>query len=175
MGLDKQQDEFVSRIYREMYIPLLLYARNSLSDRSLAEEAVQDTFRIACIKVDALMGSPNPRGWLMFVLKNVIRNTRRELASLNKLIVASLSMGDEYFIDSIAASTDLNKRLEDYEPDILYSDLIPPDDYRLLKLIALHKYSMRDAALEFGISLEACRKRVQRAKERLRKNIEKDL
>ena len=59
MGLDRQQDEFVSRYYKEMYQQLMVYARSSLSNPSLAEEAVQDTFRIACAKIDDFMSSPN--------------------------------------------------------------------------------------------------------------------
>lgn len=174
MGLDKRQDEFVSRLYREMYHPLIAYARSALSNDALAEEAVQDAFRIGCAKISEFMGSPNPNGWITLVLKNVIRNTRRELASLNKLIVTSISIDDECFIESSAAVTDPNKRVEDSELDILYSDLLSPDEYRLLKLVAIHNYSMREAAVEFGISVEACKKRVQRAKEKLRKILEKD-
>ena len=90
MGLDRQQDEFVSRYYKEMYQQLMVYARSSLSNPSLAEEAVQDTFRIACAKIDDFMSSPNPQGWLVLVLRNVIRNIRRELASLSKTIVSSV-------------------------------------------------------------------------------------
>lgn len=173
MGLDRQQDEFVSRYYREMYQQLMVYARSSLSNPSLAEEAVQDTFRIACAKIDDFMSSPNPQGWLVLVLRNVIRNIRRELASLSKIIVSSMSIEDELFIDSHAVRPYKSERIEDSELDILYSDLLSPDEYKLLKLIAIHKYSMLEASQEFGISVEACKKRVQRAKEKLRKILEK--
>lgn len=174
MGLDRQQDEFVSRYYKEMYQQLMVYARSSLSNPSLAEEAVQDTFRIACAKIDDFMSSPNPQGWLVLVLRNVIRNIRRELASLSKIIVSSMSIEDEVFIDSHAVRPNVSERIEDLEIDILYSDLLSPDEYKLLKLIAIHKYSMLEASQELGISVEACKKRVQRAKEKLRKILEKE-
>lgn len=174
MGLDKRQDEFVSQLYREMYYQLMAYAKGALTDESLAEEAVQDTFRIACVKIDALMNSENPRGWIVLTLKNVIRNTRRELASLNSMMITTLSMEDEVFVESRAAAADISKRVEDSEIDILYSDLLTPDEYKLLKLIALHKYTMLEAAEEFGISVETCKKRVQRTREKLRKILEKE-
>lgn len=174
MGLDHRQDEFVSQLYREMYYQLMAYAKSALTNEAMAEEAVQDAFRIACAKIEDLMGSENPRGWIVLTLKNVIRNTRRELASLNNLVVATLSMEDEAFVESRTAATDITQRVEDSEIDILYSDLLTPDEYKLLKLIALHRYTMLEAAEEFGISVETCKKRVQRTKEKLRKILEKD-
>ena len=174
MGLDSRQDEFVSQLYREMYYQLMAYAKSALANEALAEEAVQDAFRIACAKIEDLMGSENPRGWIVLTLKNVIRNTRRELASLNNLVVATLSMEDEAFVESTTAATDITQRVEDSEIDILYLDLLTPDEYKLLKLIALHRYTMLEAAEEFGISVETCKKRVQRTKEKLRKILEKD-
>ena len=45
---------------------------------------------------------------------------------------------------------------------------------QLLINIVIRKYSMLEAAEELGISVEACKKRVQRAKKRLQKIIEKD-
>ena len=54
MGLAAHQEEIIAQLYREMYRKLVVYAENALND-SLAEEAVQDTFRIACSKYDELM------------------------------------------------------------------------------------------------------------------------
>ena len=51
MGLAAHQEEIIAQLYREMYRKLVVYAENALND-SLAEEAVQDTFRIACSKYD---------------------------------------------------------------------------------------------------------------------------
>lgn len=172
--MDSRQDEFVSQLYREVYYQLMAYAKSALTNEALAEEAVQDTFRIACAKIEDLMGSENPRGWIVLTLKNVIRNTRRELARLNNLVVTTLSMENEAFVESKAAATDITQRVEDSEIDILYSDLLTPDEYKLLKLIALHRYSMLEAAEEFGISVETCKKRVQRTKKKLRKILEND-
>ena len=82
MGLSAHQEEFITQLYKEMYEKLVVYAENMLNE-GLAEEAAQDTFRIACSKYDELMNSSNPQGWLMNTLKNVIRNIRKEQANLN--------------------------------------------------------------------------------------------
>lgn len=173
MGLDKDEDQFISALYEDMFNKLLMYANTALSNRSLAEEAVQETFRIACMKIDDVKASENPRGWLVLTLKNVIRNMQRELASLNKLFVTSVSIYDENFMEKTADQIDVNKRVENSEVDILYSDLLSPDEYKLLKMIVLYKYSIREAATEFGVSLETCKKRIQRIKKKMRNILEK--
>ena len=39
----------------------------------------------------------------------------------------------------------------------------------MLLLSALYGYTMKDLAVEFGLSVEACKKRLQRAKKNLQK------
>ncbi|MEI3085701.1 MAG: sigma-70 family RNA polymerase sigma factor [Oscillospiraceae bacterium] len=174
MGLAAHQEEIIAQLYREMYRKLVVYAENALND-SLAEEAVQDTFRIACSKYDELMNSSNPQGWLMNTLKNVIRNIRKEQANLNKYFVMTMSLDDEEFMEVCAVGTDVHKRLEDTEVDLMYSDLLTEEEYRLLTLIVRYRYSILEAALEFGINVETCKKRIQRAKKKLRKILEKSI
>ena len=173
-SVDRDQDRLLEELYREMYSVLLCYANAALKDKALAEEAVQDTFRIACAKADDLSASVNPRGWLMLTLKNVLRNTSRELAALNQLFVSAVSIDDEIVLETYASGTDYEKRIEDDEVSILYSDLLSPDEYRLLKRIVLQKYTIRDAAKELGISIESCKKRIQRIKKKLRKKLEEE-
>ena len=173
MGLAAHQEEIIAQLYREMYRKLVVYAENALND-SLAEEAVQDTFRIACSKYDELMNSSNPQGWLMNTLKNVIRNIRKEQANLNKYFVMSLSLDVEEFMVVCAVGTDVHMRLEDTEVDLMYSDLLTEEEYQLLTLIVRYRYSILEAALEFGINVETCKKGIQRVKKKLRKILEKD-
>ena len=63
MSLNQEEEKYIEQLYREMYTRLCFYAKNALGSRTLAEEAVQDTFRIACIKPDSclLYTSPSPR------------------------------------------------------------------------------------------------------------------
>lgn len=173
-SVDRDQDRLLEELYREMYSVLLCYAYAALKDKALAEEAVQDTFRIACAKILELSESPNQKGWLMLTLKNVIRNTRRELAALNQLFVSAISIDDEIVLETHALETDYDKRIEDAEVDILYADLLSSDEYSLLKKIVLQRYTMADTARELGISVESCKKRVQRAKQKLRKKLERE-
>ncbi len=154
----------IETLYREMYFPLLHYALAVLGEPGLAEEAVQETFAIACRKRAELAGSPAPRGWVKNVLRNVLRNTQRRRAQLRRLVLASMQSGEEEIVGSA----------DDDHLDAEYSDLLAPEDYRLLKRVVLDRYSVREAAAELGISTEACKKRVQRARDRLREVLREE-
>ena len=164
MLLREDQNVLIEQLYREMYHPLFTYARNALNDTSFAEEAVQDTFRIACAKIEALESSPNPKGWLYNVLKNVIRNMRRRQIQITKLAMEAM----------MNESTVAPAGTED-AVDLMYSDVIPREEYLLLKRIALERMTMLELSVELGISVEACKKRVQRARNKMKKELEKFL
>ena len=159
--MNERYRQEIEKLYREMYGLLFEYARSTLSNDSLAEEAVQDTFRIACQKPEALCDSPNPKGWLVKTLKYVISNTLRNRATASRVL-------QDYFssqLNEISASDDLEKI------EILYGDISKSDEFLLLKEMALDGMSHLEMARKRGIRVEACRKRIQRAKEFLRKKI----
>ncbi len=143
----------VETLYREMYGLMVTYAKNALDGNgAAAEEAVQETFRIALSKAGPLVSSGNPRGWLINTLKNVLANIRRERARAGRLLQKAASHAAGSSDGSLPGLT----------------GLISDGDVRLLRRVVLDGCSAREAALELGISTEACKKRVQRAKERLR-------
>lgn len=158
------QDERIEQLYKEMYRTLLVYAKNGLEEPSLAEEAVQDTFCIACTKSDDLLRSNNPKGWLMVTLKHVIQNTKRQRAKMGKLAMLSLATEEAACLATY----------DEEDIDTLYGDLAKQEDFQLFKRIVLDHYSMKEAADEFGITVEACKKRVQRIRAFLRKKFTQD-
>ena len=98
----------------------------------------------------------------MIVLKNVLRNTLRRLATLKKYIAAAESEN----IDVIAGPTPGSN------VDLMYSDMLTEAEFQLLKRVAIDQYTMLEAAEALGITEEACKKRVQRAGKKLRRKIE---
>ena len=155
------QDEEIKRLYMEMYDSLISYAYAVLQNNALAEEAVQETFRIACVKPNALFVSKNPKGWIVNTLKNVINNTKRSRAKMNSLLV-SLLQSNKWNITGCYDEVDV---------DVLYSNLLGDADYQLLKKVALEQKTLLEISYELGISVEACTKRVQRARKALRKKL----
>ena len=155
-------EDWISRLYQEMYGRMFTYATSILNDRTLAEEAVQDAFCILCIKVDEVIEKENLNGWLMRVLQNVMRNMNRQRTTMNRLIMTSLQVEN---LEEILV-------YDEEDVDILYGDVSARADFQLLKRVVLDNYSMLEAAEEFGITVDACKKRVQRMKQFLRKKFQ---
>ena len=149
----------VEKLYKEMYPALHVYALRILGDEALAEEAVQDAFCIACAKREQFLSSPNPEGWLMVTLKHVMQNMLRTQAKLQRLL--SLDEGERMPAESV----------ELVSVDLLFGDVAGSEDFRLLKRVALDQCTMLELAQEMGVSVETCKKRVQRARKRLQKKM----
>ena len=60
---------------------------------------------------------------------------------------------------------------DEVDVDVLYSNLLGDADYQLLKKVALEQKTLLEISCELGISVEACTKRVQRARKALRKKL----
>lgn len=151
----------IEQLYFEMYDMLLSYARCSFEEKSLAEEAVQETFQIACQKPDQLCGSINPKGWLVNTLKFTIRNMKRSRENARQILSAYLIAQNE----PVAYSED-NLPLR-----LMYENVADSEEFKLIKEMAIDGKSHLEMANARGISVNACKKRVQRAKETLRRKI----
>jgi len=174
MKLDNEQELFLSELYKEMYRPLASYAYSILGDIHAAEEAVQETFRIACSKIGVLMSSENPKGWLTITLKNVLRNIRKSDNRTHKktVSVGSLSEIENHVVSLQPSDDSFIMSYSEAEVDILYSDLVKESDFKLIKLVILDKLTVKEAAQVLGLTEEACKKQLQRAKKRLRTALE---
>lgn len=149
----------LEQLYREMYDWLLGYANASLSNPSRAEEAVQETFRIACDKLPVLLESENPQGWLVNTLKGVLKNFSRKEARDSRVLI---QMPEQYG----------SEQPEELSPELLYQDLVRTREYELLMKLS-DAGSVRELANRLGISESSCKKRVQRSRLYLRSRITK--
>ena len=151
-----------TELYREYRRKLIYYAYASLHDTAAAEEAVQETFRIVCEKYDQLPQIKRPFAWLIQILSNVMRNGMEERKRWYDMLFYDWNTSAEH-----------HTAVED-EPDVevLYRGLIPDQDLHLLKLVAVDRCTYIEVAKEYHISPDACRKRVKRAAEALRKRLE---
>ena len=163
--MNPEYSEIIERLYTEMYDKLIIYARCSFEEESLAEEAVQETFQIACLKPDKLCESQNPRGWLVNTLKYTILNMKRSRESARQLLSNYLITQNE----SIAFSEDK------LSLQLMYEDVSHTEEFKLIKEMAIDGRSLFEMANARGITVNACKKRVQRAKETLREKIKQDV
>ena len=163
--MNPEYSEIIERLYMEMYDKIIIYARCSFEEESLAEEAVQETFQIACQKPDKLCESQNPRGWLVNTLKYTILNMKRSRESARQLLSNYLITQTE----CIAFSEDK------LSLQLMYEDVSQTEEFKLIKEMAIDGRSHLEMANARGITVSACKKRVQRAKETLREKIKLDV
>ncbi|MBO5953533.1 MAG: sigma-70 family RNA polymerase sigma factor [Oscillospiraceae bacterium] len=155
------QRKQIEELYMEMYDKLMAYACSCLASEALAEEAVQETFHIACKKSMQLCCSSNPQGWLVLTLKNTIRNMQSHRAAMKKLV-------ERYMLTRISECSYTEDKIQF---NILYEDVTEMDEFKLLSEMVIEGKSHQEMAEARGITVSACKKRVQRAKEALQKKI----
>ena len=84
--MTKEQNTRIEALYLEMFDKLMILARTNTGSEALAEEAVQETFRIACQVPKRLCDSPNPQGWVVLTLRNTIRNMKSNQATARRVV-----------------------------------------------------------------------------------------
>ena len=159
--MNMEQKICIEALYLEMYDKLMVYARVSLDSESLAEEAVQETFRVACQKPDSICSSENPRGWLVNTLKNTIRNMKSSRAIAKRIV-------ETYMITQLREFSVSEDRIN---LNVLHENVADTEEFKLLSEMAIEGRSHEEMARSRGITVTACRKRVKRAKETLQRKI----
>lgn len=155
------QSKKIEELYFEMFEKLMAYARCVLDSEALAEEAVQETFRIACQKPADVCESVNPQGWLMQTLKYTIRNINSNRATVKKFLEQHTMA---QFKEAAVSEDSIDLR-------VLYENVADTEDFNLLMEMAVGGRSHLEMAQSRGISVDACKKRVQRAKEALQRKL----
>ena len=151
----------IESLYFELFEKLMIYARSALGSDPLAEEAVQETFRIACQKPHSVCNSPNPQGWIFETLKYTIKNIRSSQASAKQLL-------DRYILTQVSGITISEDHIN---VDVLYENVADSEEFQLLKELAIERKSHEEMAAKRGITVSACKKQVQRAKEKLQQKL----
>ena len=154
--MNEFESKFIEKLYKEMAGMLWRYALKELRNDDLANEAVQRTFLDACEKVGAVMKHNNPRAWIVAALKLTISKMSAEIVKRSMLEEKTPKEFDTTYTDEVST-------------DVLYSDIKDTDDYKFLKKYADSGLPIRDFAQTQGLSAEACKKRLQRARLRLQK------
>lgn len=160
--LNDEQRQWLSQLYIKEYDTLLVLARRRLPTLALAEEAVQKAFLTACEKVDVLMISPRPGGWLTNTLINTIGTIMRSAERANSIFISEMGL-DENLIAAQVDST--------YELDDIGVRTLGQRSYSIMKSVLLKDLSIKEAAAELGISIAACQKRIQRDKKKLQEKL----
>ena len=159
--MDAAQRQKIEELYLEMFEKMMAYARSGLDSNAIAEEAVQETFRIACQKPEQLCQSANPQGWLVQTLKYTICNIKSSQATAKRIV-------EKYLMTQFK---DVSFSEDHLDLEVLYKNVADTEAFKLLVEMAIEGRSHLEMAESRGISVSACKKRVQRAKETLQRKI----
>lgn len=156
---DNREHEQFTFLYKKYYSELYYFARKVLGSDDVAEDIVQETFLVAYKKLDDLLGSPSPKGWLYKVLRHIMGDNYRNRARLAETI--RITEG----IDS-PTNDAVNIRLE-------LEGTIGKDDLDILIKVYVERYTYKEVSALYGTTVDAAKKRAQRAKAKLRLELEK--
>ena len=157
----EQLNAMLTSLFQEYADYLLDYAQNYGCSPDLAEDMVQETFTIAVRKAENLYYAVTQRGWLILTLRNTISNDQRNIMYAQRLLKKLELQHQE-------------ERSESLSPAYLYKGLIDSKDLELLIRYWSDGESVKSIAKSLGISEDACRKRLYRAKERLKDALEQE-
>lgn len=161
--MNDEERRFVENLYFDMYENLLIRAKVTFKDDFLAEEAVQDTFRVVCENVTKLMVHPNLNGYIAVTLSNI---TKQILTKHTKETAIAKRIIEYIDPDSEVCQLDV-------DIDLLYENLSEDKDFMLIKQYITEQCTILEFARKLGISADACAKRLQRARAHLKKYFEK--
>lgn len=160
-------DELMSMLAQKYYKALYQFICRICSDKALVSDVVQDTFLIACEKMDNLQTHQSIEGWLY-------RTARFRML---QLLVERLNYEN---LDSLADSMGDNRNYEDECITALekYPKIAQYLDIAELQLIIKHYeegYGFRELAREYNTTEASIKMKIQRLKRRLRKHVWKNL
>lgn len=158
-----EQNQFLTEKYHEKRKFLLEYAESSLHNYAIAEEAVQQTFEIACRKINDISSSPNPDGWLTKTLSFVIRNIEHRQRAESRVVAIT----DDYRPDLVAAPE------EPVPLRITYGSLVDTPQFHLVYEMEIVGKPLAEIAKDLGIGEAACKKRAERARKYLQQKMKK--
>lgn len=158
-----EQDKLIEDLYHQYFTKLTLYARARVNDPEITKEIVQDTFHEAVLHIDIIMSHENPGGWLMTVVKNKIRESERTRNRYMKRFISLDSEALAAVIPSSEFSEPEDSSVEEIE------QALTTEEYKLLKRLVFDRASHLEVAKEFGISVYASQKRLERIRGKLYK------
>lgn len=149
-------DPWFDEIYHRMSQKLFNIANQTLKNRSVSEEIVQDVFAVLVMRRAEVEQYENPDGFLIEVLKNKIGN---ELQKAYRTREEPL----EEKHNALAAVEGGGERVADILPKWLSED-----ERKMLIWRAEEKISFREIARRLGCSEHACHGRMYRLREKFR-------
>lgn len=154
-NLPRKAAELISQLYLEFHDKLEKYAQRIGYTKEEAEDLVQDTFSVVVQKWDKLLDSESRQSWIFGILRRCMGHLNRDAQYASRLqeqLKWSFAVANEDHLDLVT----------------LYRGIVSDEDLDLLIQHCANKVSYESLSRKYGISEPACRKRVQRARDKFR-------
>ncbi len=155
----EQLNAMLTSLFESYFEYLVDYAQSYGYSPEVAEDLAQEVFIIAVQKAENLYNAVSQRGWLILTLRNLTSNYQRNIMYAQRLLKnLELQFREE--------------QPEQLSPALLYEGAIDADDLELLIRYWSDGESVKKLARDLGISEEACKKRIYRARDRFREALD---
>lgn len=162
-GPDSDMERTLKRMVDEYQLPLLRLCWLYLHDRQLAEDAVQETFIKAARSLHSFRGESSEKTWLTRIAIRTCCDMRRS---------AWLRHIDSRVTPDMLPEAAHPQQPEDLELSLAVMNL--PDKLKeAIILYYYHDMSTQEIALALGISQPTVSNRLKRAREKLKKQLER--
>ena len=160
-NLPQDAAELISDLFLEVHDGLAKSAQRFGYSKEEAEDLIQDTFAVVVKKYETLLASDNRESWIFGIFK-------RCMGHLNRDAQYALRLQEQLKRHSSGVHED---HLDLFTQ---YRGIVSDEDLELLLLHCVHRCSYESLARKYGIEEPACRKRVQRAREKFRQALGED-
>lgn len=172
LELVERKDRSAFELMVELYGPMLFrYARRMCGDVTDAEDVLQDTFMTAQEKIGQFRGEGRLRNWLFTIAGNACRQSRRKRQGR---VSSELDVDEVQFHPDEAVESGPQSRFKGPDEIVLTSELaekleesiskIPATNREVLLLRDIEGLSTRETATALGITEEAVKIRLHRAR-----------
>ncbi len=151
--------EFIRRLYEEEATRLKYFIENTVFDKELAEDILQETFYIAMRRAADVKKHPKPVGWLYETAKYII------LAESRKKNKRDLNCSYEE-MESELQDLRAKRGLDSAEDDVIKT-VLSESEYKIIDMIYNQGYSSREAAKELGVKESTLRVKLMRIRNKL--------
>jgi len=148
----------IADAYDRYYDYLLDFAIQRRYSEDVAEDLVHETFLIILEKPEKYMSCTNRLAWLFSTLRYRMGHFERD----RQYAIQLQTKLEQEYVDSQEDQLDLKT---------LYSGIIDDADLELFILYSVEERSYDELCARFNLEKPACRKRIQRARERLYKAL----
>lgn len=159
MQVEQEYWDFIENLYREEGKSLYCYAKTVFHNTAITEEVVQETFLLICKNAEKLKDNTNLKSHIFHIHKVVCGRLQHQY---NKYIQKLLSLQADN------QNFEITKNFSNEENNL--GQYVNEKEFFILQKIILDGYSYQELAEELGITLNVCKKRIQRAKEHFKQN-----